>query len=291
MRDKAYGFAPVDGSDNSKLASCLMELSLTDVSFRYASGREVLRRVTLRVASGASLAILGPSGAGKSTLLRIVAGFLGKPERGVASGSIALDGYSPLELDAPTRGRIGVVFQDPLLFPFLRVEQNFNLRGYLKGDTQATEIAREGLRRIGLLGHAHKWPHQLSGGMKTRVALARECLADPVLLLLDEPFGALDATWRASLYSLIAQQRKRRPATLLLVTHDIAEAALVCERALILSSTGEVAGSVDLGTAKPDFDDPKQMEAFLATKEKEQIHILRLLRHSHPALESTGSTR
>jgi ABC-type nitrate/sulfonate/bicarbonate transport system ATPase subunit len=260
-----------------------MRLSLENVSYRYPSGRDVLRNITFDLPSGASLAVLGPSGAGKSTLLRVIAGFLGRAGRDPLKGKATLDGFSSVALEDDARGRIGVVFQEPFLLPFLRVEQNLDLVGVLRNRPTPADQIQAMLDRIGLSSDGDKWPHQLSGGMRTRLALAREFLASPTLLLLDEPFGALDAVWRSSLYALLAEQRAERPSTVVLVTHDLTEAVLLCEAALILSATGEVIGKVAIGNEKPNYRDPAAVELFLASKAAEQTTMLRLLKSDHPA--------
>lgn len=261
-----------------------MKVTLQDVTYSYAvTGKAVLRGVTISIPSGESLAILGPSGAGKSTLLRVVAGFLGARHRGILTGSVRLDGRAPIDLDVTTRDRIGFAFQEPFLLPFLTVQENLTLGKALGRQSTVPRSASDVLSRIGLLHDTAKWPHQLSGGMRTRLALARELMSDPSVLLLDEPFGALDAVWRSSLYELVAEHRRSSPATLLLVTHDIPEAVLLCQRAIVLSSDGCVAGEVHIGVGKPDLEDPDAIEDFLSSKAREQATLIRLLEREHPA--------
>ena len=264
-----------------------MRLSLSDVSFEYSLGRPVLRNVSLELERGQSLAVLGPSGAGKSTLLRLIAGLSAGSRPGTGAGTVTIDGIPPATLTPEEKLRIGLVFQEPLLLPFLTVIQNLDLSGYASSGSAIRNNARmlEALDRIGLSTDQGKWPHQLSGGMRTRLALAREFLARPELLLLDEPFGALDAIWRSSLYALLHQQRKESPTTLVLVTHDLAEATLLCQRAIVLSASGEVAGVVELGDDKPNYEDAHAVENYLASKANEQAELLGLLRHGHPAAD------
>jgi sulfonate transport system ATP-binding protein len=180
---------------------------------RTFGARDVLSGVDLDLASGEFVAILGVSGSGKSTLLRVLAGL----DRG-ATGDVLV---SPRRM---------MVFQDARLLPWLRVLDNVTL-GLSPG---STGLAREMLAEVGLSGHERAWPATLSGGEAQRVALARALVRSPQLLLLDEPFGALDAITRVSMHTLLRRlHAAHRPATVL-VTHDIGEALVLADRVLVL---------------------------------------------------------
>ncbi|MGO9853891.1 MAG: ABC transporter ATP-binding protein [Acidimicrobiales bacterium] len=190
--------------------------------------REVLRGVDLDIAPGEFVALLGRSGSGKSTILRALAGL----DDGVRG-----DLYVP--------ERRSVVFQDPRLLPWARVLDNVILGTTGSG---AVERGVEALGEVGLDGHERDWPKTLSGGEAQRVALARALLREPDLLLLDEPFGALDALTRIKMHALVVQLRQRHHPAVLLVTHDVDEAILLSDRCLVLTE-GRIAldRRVDVG--------------------------------------------
>jgi ABC-type nitrate/sulfonate/bicarbonate transport system ATPase subunit len=187
----------------------------------------------LDVAPGEFVSILGPSGCGKSTLLRIVAG-LDRP----TAGSVTLNGRAVTRA-GPDRG---MVFQSYTLFPWLTVEQNilFGLRERRMPEAEAREIAARFIARTGLRGFEHHWPRQLSGGMQQRTALARALANDPEILLLDEPFGALDHQTRELMQELLLEvwgaDSPERRKTVLFVTHDIDEAIFLANRVLVMSA-------------------------------------------------------
>ena len=187
----------------------------------------VLDRVGFDVAPGEFVAVLGPSGCGKSTLLRLIAGL--DPVR---SGSIVADG-KPVRVPDPSRL---MVFQDPTLYPWRTVWNNvalgFQTRGLLK---QRHGRVDEVLRLVGLENFAGAFPHQLSGGMAQRAALARAIVDEPRLLLLDEPLGRLDSLTRLTMQGELLALWRRARFTALLVTHDVEEALLLASRLIVLS--------------------------------------------------------
>ena len=191
----------------------------------------VLRGVDLEVASGAVAAVLGPSGCGKTTLLRAVAGFV-RPERGeIRIGDTVLAG--PGRHVAPERRGIALVPQEGALFPHLTVGDNvaFGLpRGQRRGSPRVGEV----LDLVGLSGFEDRRPAELSGGQQQRVALARALAPDPSLVLLDEPFSALDASLRESVRSQVREALERSGATALVVTHDQDEALSVADTVAVL---------------------------------------------------------
>jgi len=208
-------------------------LQVDQVSLEYATADRIVRathRVSFDVHEADRFVLLGPSGCGKSTLLKAVAGFLIPRE-----GQIRLDGRV---VRGPGPDRV-VVFQEfDQLAPWKTVRQNvvFGLRAAGKVDRrQATARADEALQRVGLLEFADAYPHTLSGGMKQRVAIARALAMQPRVLLMDEPFAALDALTRQRMQALLLELAEQLRFTLLFVTHSIAEALMVGTRVLLLS--------------------------------------------------------
>ncbi|WP_043342482.1 ABC transporter ATP-binding protein [Belnapia moabensis] len=204
-----------------------------------------LQPTELSVAPGEFVAILGPSGCGKSTLLRIVAG-LDQP----TAGRVLLDGIT---VTAPGPDR-GMVFQSYTLFPWLTVEGNirYGLRERGLPEAQQAEIAARFIARTGLRGFENHWPRQLSGGMQQRTALARALANDPEILLLDEPFGALDHQTRELMQELLLEIWEADRKTVLFVTHDIDEAIFLANRVLVMSARpGRVKAEVPVPLAYP----------------------------------------
>ena len=188
--------------------------------------REILRSIDLELAPDEFVALLGRSGSGKSTLLRILAG---------------LDRGAQGEIWVPERR--AVVFQDARLLPWRSVLDNVILG---QNGREAREAGRRALTEVGLAGHQDVWPKTLSGGEAQRVALARALVRDPALLLLDEPFGALDALTRLKMHALVKELCERHRPAVLLVTHDVDEAIRLADRVLVLSD-GVI--SLDVRTA------------------------------------------
>jgi sulfonate transport system ATP-binding protein len=205
------------GSPSSEKSHLLAPaLSVRDVR-RAFGDRPVLGGLQLEIQRGEFIALLGPSGCGKSTFLRILAGL--DP---LATGSMTLP------------ARRSVVFQEPRLLPWKRVWQNVAL-GLPQPRAMRQELALRALDEVGLSHRFDAWPLTLSGGEAQRVALARALVRDPQLLLLDEPFGALDALTRLRMHGLLAQLWQRHQPAVLLVTHDVDEALLLADRAIVLS--------------------------------------------------------
>ncbi len=201
-------------------------------TFSAQHGREptlALRPTDLALRQGEFVAVLGPSGCGKSTMLRIVAG-LDQP----SAGTVTLHGQ---RVAAPGPER-GMVFQSYTLFPWLTVEQNirFGLRERGVADPQQQAIAQKFIARVGLEKFEHHWPRQLSGGMQQRCALARALANDPEILLLDEPFGALDHQTRELMQELLLEIFLADRKTVLFVTHDIDEAIFLAERVVVMTA-------------------------------------------------------
>jgi NitT/TauT family transport system ATP-binding protein len=189
--------------------------------------------------------LLGPSGCGKSTLLKIAAGL----ER-AETGSVIADGES---VRSPDSSR-GMVFQDYALFPWLTVEQNVRFGLELKGCSKsiAVEIAARFIRLVGLTGFENAFPKQLSGGMKQRVALARVLAMSPKILLMDEPFGALDSFTRMEMQTELVNLWQQQPFTTLFVTHDIEEAVYLADRIVVMTPRpGRIKTIVKVGLSRP----------------------------------------
>ena len=192
---------------------------------------EALRGATLDADAGSLVAVLGPSGCGKTTLLRCIAG-LERPDRGeIEIGGTTVSGARPVP---PERRRVGLVPQEGALFPHLDVGQNvaFGLRGQPRSDRRAR--VEEMLDLVGLPGMADRLPHQLSGGQQQRVAVARALAPEPVAVLLDEPFSALDASLRTDVREEVAATLRRRGVTTVLVTHDQTEALSLADRVAVM---------------------------------------------------------
>ena len=214
-------------------------IELEGVTLDYVSrGRRTraLEDVTLAVPRGGAVAFVGPSGCGKSTLLKLVSGLLAP-----TAGSVRVDGA---RVSGPLRN-VGMAFQNPVLLPWRTVLDNVLLpleilrenRRRLAADRPAWEgRARELLRTVGLAGAEDRQPRELSGGMRQRVSLCRALIHEPELLLLDEPFAALDAFTREEMWELFQTLRRARPFTAVLVTHDLREAVFLSETVYVLAA-------------------------------------------------------
>jgi NitT/TauT family transport system ATP-binding protein len=207
-----------------------MALDIRDVSHHFELGSEplpVLERISLNIAPGEFVALLGPSGCGKSTLLRLVAG-LEAPR----AGRITADGGV---IEGPDPSRV-VVFQDPTLYPWRTVWNNVALGPEARGLKRSQKSrVDDALRLVGLSSFANAYPHQLSGGMAQRAALARALVNDPRLLILDEPLGKLDSLTRLEMQGELVALWQRAGFTALLVTHDVEEALFLARRVIVFS--------------------------------------------------------
>jgi NitT/TauT family transport system ATP-binding protein len=211
-----------------------VQISVRDVSKRFDGrgtdeGITALSAVNLEIIRGEFLVLLGPSGCGKSTLLNLIAGFLK-----TSSGSILHDGAA---IAGPDRRRT-VVFQEYALFPWMTVQQNveFGLKAQGMSQRERGAVARDLLSVVRLSGFERRYPHEISGGMKQRAAIARAIAPNPDVLLMDEPFGALDAQTRVLLQEEIARISAETGKTIVFVTHSIDEAVFLGDRIVVMSS-------------------------------------------------------
>ncbi len=243
-------------------------------SFSTDSGTHTtLDRISFQVYRREFMCVLGPSGCGKSTLIRIIAG-LDTP----TSGDVLLNGRA---VSGPGPDR-GMVFQSYTLFPWLTVKKNvmFGLRMAGKGAFEAEAEAREWIALVGLSKFENSYPHQLSGGMKQRVAIARALANRPRILLMDEPFGALDAQTRAQMQAYLLEIWKNVDVTILFITHDLDEAVYLSDRILVLGTNpSRVAEMIEDPVPRPRDRSQFVSEPFLAT-------YARLGELIHPPIES-----
>ncbi len=228
-----------------------------------------LEPTNLNVADNDFVTILGPSGCGKSTLLRMVAG-LDTP----TTGRILLDGKA---IVGPGADR-GMVFQSYTLFPWLTVAENiaFGLRERGISQKERSNIAREWLEKVGLTSFASHFPKQLSGGMQQRTAIARALANDPKMLLLDEPFGALDNQTRALMQELLLGIWERERKTVIFVTHDIEEAIFLASRVVVMSARpGRIKADIPVDLPHPRHYTIKTSPAFSDLKARltEEIRV------------------
>jgi NitT/TauT family transport system ATP-binding protein len=247
------------------LEPCVSELVIDNVSRIFPGARRraptrALKPTNLTIPDNDFVTIIGPSGCGKSTLLRLVAG-LDQP----TTGQILLNGI-PVSEPGPDRG---MVFQSYTLFPWLTVADNiaFGLREKGTPAHRRTAIVREWLVRIDLVSFEHHYPKQLSGGMQQRTAIARALANDPAILLLDEPFGALDNQTRALMQELLLDIWERERKTVLFVTHDIEEAIFLASRVVVMTARpGRIKADVRIDLPHPRRYTIKTSPEFSALK-------------------------
>jgi NitT/TauT family transport system ATP-binding protein len=202
-------------------------LTLTGVGKTYSNGVNALAGIDLKIQAGAFVSLLGPSGCGKSTLLRVIAGLTA-----ASTGEVRWR-----EPHAAGTGRIGFVFQDPTLMPWANVADNVFLPLRLRGESRGAATARidEVLAQVGLSEFARAFPRELSGGMKMRVSLARALVTQPDILLLDEPFAALDEMTRFKLNDDLLALCRARKLTVLFVTHSVFESVFLAGRVVVMT--------------------------------------------------------
>jgi len=240
-----------------------MQLKVDHVSKEFAvrghaKVLKVLADVSLSVAEGELIVLLGPSGCGKSTLLNVVAGFL-KP----TLGQVLLDDTPVMK---PDRRRT-VVFQDYALFPWMTVQKNveFGLKAQGVEPVERARIARDFLALVKLSGCEDRYPYEISGGMKQRAAIARALAPNPDILLMDEPFGALDAQTRVLMQEELARIVAEARRTVLFVTHSIEEAVFLADRIVVMSShPGRIRSIHDVGLPRPRTPRTRSLPEFIS---------------------------
>lgn len=247
-----------------------LELRGVTKQFRSPDGMgvlEVLRDVNLSILEGERYSLVGPSGCGKTTLLNIIAGF-----EEPTGGEVLLEGR-PVRGPGPDRG---VVFQEHALFPWLTVQGNVELGPRLRKRADLLQRSHQYLDLVGLRGFERYYPAQLSGGMRQRLALARVLANEPAILLMDEPFGALDAQTRSHMHQLLLRIWEEVNPTVLLVTHDVDEAILLSDRVGILSTRpGRFIADVEVDLPRPRTAETAVSEHFIQLK-REVLRHLRL---------------
>lgn len=227
-----------------------VDVEFAKVSYTLAGGRVLLRDINLRLAAGTTTALLGRSGSGKTTLLRMVNGLVMPTAGEVLVGGKNTGAYDVVGL----RRGIGYVIQETGLFPHMNIERNTLLSMELSGkDKAGNEVKSAEL--LGLVGlnfeeFRRRYPWQLSGGQRQRVGLARALAMDPSVLLMDEPFGALDPLTRAEMQTMLKSLLERMRKTVLLITHDLDEALYLAERVVFLEA-GEVVADLPAGEVLP----------------------------------------
>jgi len=225
--------------------------------------------VSFSVADGEFMCLLGPSGCGKSTVLNLIAGFE-KP----TNGDLLLEGR-PIGGPGPDRG---VVFQEPLLFPWLTVLDNITFGPRMHGRPAAEYVtaAKQLIQRVGLKGFERHRPYELSGGMKQRAALARGWIGSPHVLLMDEPFAALDAQTRLMMQEQLVHLWEQTKITVVFVTHDVEEAILLADRVLVMTSRpGQIKADIPVGLERP-----RSYEGLISSAHTTELksHIFHLVR-------------
>ena len=236
------------GADAAAKATGKPVLEIKNLTKNFHDGpnsRDIIKNLNLSVNEGDFLTILGPSGCGKTTLIRCIAGFEGY------EGEILVDGKQVKE---PGIDRFMVFQTFEQLFPWKTVKKNITspLRANgMKDREELDRIAKEHLRLVGLEGKEDLYPHQLSGGMKQRVAIAKGLALRPKIILMDEPFAALDAMTRNKLQSELIKLKKHENATIIFITHNIQEALVLGTRVMLMSSEGEIKINMENNIPKP----------------------------------------
>jgi ABC-type nitrate/sulfonate/bicarbonate transport system ATPase subunit len=240
------------------------KIHLREVTKVFKEGTVALEQLSMEVHSNEILCLLGPSGCGKSTVLNLIAGF-----EFPTSGEVSLDG-KPILKPGPDRG---VIFQEDALFPWLDVVQNIafrrRLRGGVEDEAHYGESAKKYLEIMGLTGFEHHYPRQLSGGMKQRVAIARVLVNEPEVMLMDEPFAALDAQTRLSMQMLLLNVWERLRTTILFITHDIDEAVFLGDCIYVMTSRpGKIKTLIPVPLERPRNYEMVLSSSFNETKAK-----------------------
>ncbi len=249
------------------------KIAVQRVGHRFGNEVVALDNVSIDVHPGEFVCLLGPSGCGKSTLLYALAGHISP-----SGGRITIDGQ---QVSGPSPERM-LVFQEPALFPWLSVTQNltFPLRARGLSRAEAAARAREFVRLVQLEGFEGALPHELSGGMRMRVSLARALAMDPQVLLMDEPFGALDAQTRDQMHRLLQRIWTRDQKTVVFVTHNVREALVLGDRVVVMASRpGRVIHDLEVRLPRPRDPDDEAL-----------VHLSRRIREEIGSAEGRGRT-
>ena len=246
-------------------------VQVTGVGQTYrTSGEDVVAvsDVSFEVRPGRFVVLVGPSGCGKSSLLMMMAGL-----RRQTSGTITISGAA---IDVPDPDRVGVVFQEPSLFPWLTAEENVEfplaLRGVSKKDRRAR--AEDALQLVGLDGFGKRHPHELSGGMKQRVSIARGLVQDPPVLLMDEPFAALDEQTRMTMGDELLRIWAATGKTIIFVTHSLTEAVYLADEVIVMSARpGRIVDRLEVALPRPRTFEMLSGDIFGALRDRIWRHI------------------
>lgn len=216
-------------------------LAVQNVSRTFSNGTTGFKNINLETKQGEIVGVLGTSGCGKSTLLRVLAGLDSD-----YTGTVKISG----DIIKSVHEKVGVIFQESRLMPWLTVLENISFG--LKNDSKKNEKAQEYVKLVGLQGFENHYPKDISGGMAQRVSIARALITAPEVLLLDEPFSALDAFTKMQLQDLLLTIWEKYKSTMIVVTHDIDEALYLCDRIVILKGQpGEVYQTIQIDDPKP----------------------------------------
>ncbi len=262
-------FIPMNTYTNKTMETVQSFLTVKDLHITFAienGGLQALQGVNFQVAPQEFVCVIGPSGSGKSTLLRVIAGVL-QPSRGEVNFSY----------DGDREVKIGYVFQQANLMPWRTVIENITLPLELHQISmeEARQKALELIDLVGLRGFEQTWVQELSGGMAQRVAIARALIQDPDLLLLDEPFGSLDALMREQMGAELLRIWQARRTTVLMVTHSISEALLLSDRVLVLSARpGRISCDFPVNLPRPRQEDLRYTPEFGHMSQKLRAEIL-----------------
>lgn len=252
----------------SAIATSIPEIAISKVSKRFRNGAQVLEDIELTVDRGEFISILGPSGCGKSTLLRAIAGLTS-----VNSGTLSVNGMTPEN----ARELVSFIFQDPTLLPWRTVEQNVGLGLELEHaarDRRKEKVA-ELLEMVGLAHVARHYPRQLSGGMKMRASIARALATRPRILLMDEPFAALDEMTRDRMNEELLRLQSAQRWTILFVTHSVTEAVFLSNRVVVMAAhPGRIAQVVPIDLPESRSAETRTLDAY----EGQVATLSRLLR-------------
>ncbi|GAA1704991.1 ABC transporter ATP-binding protein [Microbacterium sediminicola] len=263
-------YAPAGDTTADEFAG---SIELTDVSMEFATrDKTSIRAVdptSLYIPTGQFVSVLGPSGCGKSTLLRIIAGLVAP-----STGSVTIGGD---EVKGPSR-KVGIAFQTPSLLEWYTVAKNIALPALMgRRHARKTDIDRrveELLNTVKLASLGEKYPSELSGGMRQRVAIARSLITEPAVILMDEPFGALDAITREHMHDELLSIWRDTGATVLFITHDIAEAVYLSDRVLVMSPRpGRIVADITNELPRPRGTSTRSLPEFTRLTSELRVHI------------------